>query len=74
MTPIVLTFQRVLYPHLVVQSTHYRSPGAEVPPSPHVDPATYAGLDCLILVGVRRSSSSPCGVFGRLEGNFAEEL
>ena len=53
MTPIVLTFQRVLYPHLVVQSTNYpKTPVPRyLPVLPTWSPATYAGLDCLILVG-----------------------
>ena len=74
-TPIVLTFQRVLYPHLVVTSTVTPPP---VPPTlpvlPTWAPSTYALLDAaLFVIGVALLVIA-VAVFGRLEGNFAEEL
>ena len=75
MTPIVLTFQRVLYPHIDVTSTNY--PPAlpkTLPVLPTWSPATFAGLDCLILVASLALLVFAVWVFGRLEGNFAEEL
>jgi ABC-2 type transport system permease protein len=72
MTPLVLSFQRALYAHVTVHST--------VPPHliAHELPghgfAWYAALD----VGVLGAGLVLCYialvVFGRLEGNFAEEL
>ena len=41
---------------------------------PTWSPATYAGLDCLILAGGALLLVVAVWVFGRLEGNFAEEL
>jgi ABC-2 type transport system permease protein len=76
MTPIVLTFQRVLYPHLVVQSTNY--PQTPTPRYLAVLPtwgaATYVGLDLAILAFGALLLVFAVRVFGRLEGNFAEEL
>ena len=74
--PIVLTIQRVLYPHLVVASTN-TPPGS--PPTyldvlPTWQPVTYLWLDGAILVAGLALLVFAVGVFGRLEGNFAEEL
>ena len=74
MTPIVLTFQRVLYPH--VRGVH------ELPAEPPEDPAGAADLVDRDLRGARRADPGrgialfvfAVWVFGRLEGNFAEEL
>jgi ABC-2 type transport system permease protein len=76
MTPIVLTFQRVLYPHLVVQSTNYpKTPSPRfLQVLPTWSPLTYAGLDLVILAAGVLLMVFAVGVFGRLEGNFAEEL
>ncbi len=75
MTPIVLTFQRVLYPHVVVPSTNYPpNLPKTLPVLPTWSTATYAGLDGIILaVGIALFVFA-VWVFGRLEGNFAEEL
>jgi ABC-2 type transport system permease protein len=76
MTPIVLTFQRVLYPHLVVQSTNYpQTPSPRfLPVLPTWSTATYAGFDLVILAAGTLLLVFAVWVFGRLEGNFAEEL
>jgi len=75
MTPIVLTFQRVLYPHVVVPSTNYPpNLPKTIPVLPTWAPTTYAALDGLILVGGLLLLVFAVWVFGRLEGNFAEEL
>jgi ABC-2 type transport system permease protein len=75
MTPIVLTFQRVLYPHQAVPSTNYPpNLPKTLPVLPTWSLGTYAELDCIILgAGVLLMVFS-VWVFGRLEGNFAEEL
>ena len=73
MTPIVMTFQRVLYPHVVVKSTNPSGPRV-LPVLPTWSPATYAAIDCLILAGGALLLVFAVWVFGRLEGNFAEEL
>jgi ABC-2 type transport system permease protein len=71
MTPIVLGFQRALYAHVVVTSTVLHTPI-------HVLPAwgllPYVELDVGVLaIGVVLFLLALV-VFGRLEGNFAEEL
>jgi ABC-2 type transport system permease protein len=73
MTPIVLTFQRVLYPHVTVASTN-PTPPAHLPVLPTWSPATYAGLDAIVLAAGVVLLVFAVWVFGRLEGNFAEEL
>jgi ABC-2 type transport system permease protein len=72
MTPLVLSFQRALYAHVAVNST--------VPPHliAHELPAHgfawYAALDLGVLgLGIVVFLLA-LFVFGRLEGNFAEEL
>jgi ABC-2 type transport system permease protein len=76
MTPIVMTFQRVIYPHQVVRSTNYPPNLPKTLPVLPVtwSPWTYAMLDCLVLVGGSLLLVFAVWVFGRLEGNFAEEL
>jgi len=75
MTPIVLTFQRVLYPHLVVTSTnHPLKPPTYLPVLPVWSTNTYAELDGIILAASVVLLVFAVWVFGRLEGNFAEEL
>jgi ABC-2 type transport system permease protein len=72
MTPLVLSFQRALYGHVVVNST--------VPPHAvaHELPAHalgwYAALDSGVLALGIVLFVVALVVFGRLEGNFAEEL
>ena len=71
MTPLVLTFQRVIYGHTYVTNTVSHAPM-------HILPSwsfwTYAGLDLGVLVGSLALFFVALVVFGRLEGNFAEEL
>jgi ABC-2 type transport system permease protein len=75
MTPIVLTFQRVLYPRVVVPSTNYPpNLPKTLPVLPTWSPASYAELDCVILAAGIALLVFAVWVFGRLEGNFAEEL
>lgn len=75
MTPIVLTFQRVLYPHLVVTSTNPPlKPPTYLPVLPVWSTNTYAELDGIILAASVVLLVFAVWVFGRLEGNFAEEL
>ena len=75
MTPIVLTFQRVLYPHVVVPSTNYPpNLPKTLPVLPTWSTATYAGLDAIVFVAGALLLVFAVWVFGRLEGNFAEEL
>jgi ABC-2 type transport system permease protein len=75
MTPIVMTFERVLYPHVAVTSTNPPlNPPTILPVLPTWSPATYAELDCIILAAGVVLLLFAVWVFGRLEGNFAEEL
>jgi ABC-2 type transport system permease protein len=71
-TPIVLTFQRVLYPHVQVVSTN--PPHATVTVLPSWAPSTYLLLDLGLIVAGCVLLLFAESVFGRLEGNFAEEL
>jgi ABC-2 type transport system permease protein len=71
MTPIVLTFQRVFYPHLVITNTKTAKIEAL---QPTWSVGTYALLDGIVLVVGAIAFVVAVGVFGRLEGNFAEEL
>jgi ABC-2 type transport system permease protein len=74
-TPIVLTFQRVLYPHTIVASTNYPpNLPKTLPVLPAWSLSTYAGLDCVVLGAAVVILVFAVWVFGRLEGNFAEEL
>jgi len=81
-TPIVLTFQRIFYPHVQVVST-IKLPGGTprttlnsgiITLLPTWSPATYAMLDCAVLAAALAVLYFAIWVFGRLEGNFAEEL
>ena len=74
MTPIVLTFQRVLYPHLIVTDTNPTKPPTLLKMLPTWSVATFAELDCIILGASVVLLVFAVWVFGRLEGNFAEEL
>jgi ABC-2 type transport system permease protein len=72
MTPLVLSFQRVLYGKVTVVSTVAPHPVvAELPPHPM---AWYAMLDVGVLAAGLVVVYLGLVVFGRLEGNFAEEL
>jgi len=71
MTPIILTSQRVIYAHPVVTLTSGGKPVEILPPWPS---STYLLMD-LALVGIGVALLLlALSIFGRLEGNFAEEL
>jgi ABC-2 type transport system permease protein len=74
-TPIVMTFQRAIYG--VTQYT-YKSPGAATANVYHVLPTwgigVYAAMMGIVLVVSAGLFLLSLIVFGRLEGNFAEEL
>jgi ABC-2 type transport system permease protein len=71
MVPLVLSFQRCIYAHVTVKIPGQPLPYQVLPPKGML---WYAGLDfgvlflavCLFFIAI--------AVFGRLEGNFAEEL
>lgn len=73
--PIVLSLQRVLYPHLTVLDTN-SAPGKPtyLDVLPTWQPLTYCWLDCAVLAGAALLFLFAVWIFGRLEGNFAEEL
>ncbi len=74
-TPIVMTFQRAIYG---VTQYSYLPPGAKTPTIYHVLPTWSVGTFALLLGAVLVVSIGlfflSLIVFGRLEGNFAEEL
>jgi len=79
MTPIVMTFQRAIYG--VTQYTYLQPNPQGGPPTPvvyHVLPTwsvgTYAGMMGIVLAVSAVLFLLALLVFGRLEGNFAEEL
>ena len=69
MTPLVLTFQRCLYAHPIVTIS-----GQSTVVLPLHGYAWYAALVCGVLVCAIVLFFVGLAVFGRLEGNFAEEL
>lgn len=71
-TPIVMTFQKVLYAHAYVRAT---TPDHSVLNMlPNWSEGSYVTMN-LILVGVGAAALlAALKIFGRLEGNFAEEL
>jgi ABC-2 type transport system permease protein len=71
LTPLVLSFQRVLYGHVQVISTVTHQPTNELPLH---GLAWYAALDAGVLAFAIALFLVALVVFGRLEGNFAEEL
>jgi ABC-2 type transport system permease protein len=72
MTPIVLTSQRVIYAHPVVHLTSAGHPLVQI--LPPWAPSTYLWMNgALVVFGVLLMGIA-LTVFGRLEGNFAEEL
>jgi ABC-2 type transport system permease protein len=73
MTPLVLSFQRALYAHVRVHST-IDPKGAPVAVLPLHGFFWYAGLDVGVLAAAIVIFLVALVVFGRLEGNFAEEL
>ncbi len=79
MTPIVMTFQRAIYGR--TQYTYLQPNSAGGPPTPviyHVLPTwgvgTYAAMMGAVLVVGAALFLLALVIFGRLEGNFAEEL
>jgi len=78
MTPLVMTFQRVLYnrPGLVTLTTHH-APGTPAPQAYLLPPwpaTTYLWADAAVLGVSLVLFYLAMVVFGRLAGNFAEEL
>lgn len=73
LTPAVLTFQRAIYAHVTVSSTQPPHEPLQVLPVNH-GMLWYTGLDLGVLVGSAVLLLVALVVFGRLEGNFAEEL
>ncbi len=72
MTPVILTSQRVLYAHPLVHLTTPSHPLYQLLPPWGV--GTYVTMDLgLIALGIVAFLAA-LAVFGRLEGNFAEEL
>jgi ABC-type polysaccharide/polyol phosphate export permease len=73
MTPIVMTFERVLYAKtgLVPLTTGAHTPVLLLPPW---GPLTYVELDAAVLGASLLFLYLAMLVFGRLAGNFAEEL
>lgn len=72
LTPIVLTFQRVLYPHTTVRLTTAPHTMIDVVPSWSI--GTFALVNLAIIAAGVVAFVVAVAVFGRLEGNFAEEL
>ena len=72
MTPIVMTFERVLYARTFVHLTTAGHPLAQLLPG--WGPMTYVKLDALVLGVSLVLLYGAMVVFGRLAGNFAEEL
>jgi ABC-2 type transport system permease protein len=69
LVPLVLTFQRFIYAHVAVTIG-----GHPYPILPAKGMIWYVGLDLAILVLATCLFLVALAVFGRLEGNFAEEL
>jgi ABC-2 type transport system permease protein len=73
LTPLVLSFQRALYAHVVVGNTTSAA-AAPLRVLPAHGFAWYAGLDLAVLAIGLVLFVVALAIFGRLEGNFAEEL
>jgi ABC-2 type transport system permease protein len=71
LVPVVLTFQRVLYNVRVYTPPGTTHPVALLPPH---GAAWYAGFDLAVFAVSAALLAGALVVFGRLEGNFAEEL
>jgi ABC-2 type transport system permease protein len=73
MAPLVLSFQRALYAHPITYAVV-----AGKPTTFYVLPTwgygKYVALDLIVLVAAAVLFVVALAVFGRLEGNFAEEL
>jgi ABC-2 type transport system permease protein len=70
--PVVMTFQRVIYANEVV-ATPGQAPGY-MKVLPTWPATTYLALDLALLVISSAAMFGAITIFGRLEGNFAEEL
>jgi ABC-type polysaccharide/polyol phosphate export permease len=68
----VLTFQRAIYAQVTVKSTN--TPSSTIDVLPHHGMLWYATLDVGVLAASAVLFLVALGIFGRLEGNFAEEL
>lgn len=69
LVPLVLTFQRCIYAHPTVLVS-----GNPYPVLPDKGMIWYVGLDAAVLAISAVLFLVALGIFGRLEGNFAEEL
>ena len=75
MTPLVMTFQRVIYNHMgLVRLTNPRIPATYEHLLPNWPASTYVWADGCILGVALVLLLGAMVVFGRLAGNFAEEL
>jgi len=77
--PIILTFQRAIYGKVTYQTFAKNSVGKLVPTSTVTELATYPYHFYIVLLGLVLAASlllllGAMIVFGRIEGNFAEEL
>ncbi|MGH9044733.1 MAG: ABC transporter permease, partial [Acidimicrobiales bacterium] len=72
LTPIVLSFERVIYAHPIAALTTKGHPLAQLLPS--WGALTYVELDLVVLGAAVICFGVAMMVFGRLAGNFAEEL
>jgi ABC-2 type transport system permease protein len=72
MAPIILTSQRVIYAQPTVQLTTPDHPTVQLLPS--WSGWTYLAMDSILVVAGLALLWIALAVFGRLEGNFAEEL
>ena len=72
MTVLVMTFQRTLYGRLTVRDT--QPPHGVLPVLPHWPVITYVWGDGIVLAFGLVLFYVAMVVFGRLAGNFAEEL
>lgn len=70
-TPVVLLFQRVIYNEVEVTNTRN---GELLSVLPDASALWYAGNVCAVLAGSLVLLAGALVVFGRLEGDFAEEL
>jgi len=70
--PVVMTFQRVIYAHGIVPKTPPATGYQSVLPT--WPATTYLFADLLLLLLSSLAMFGAVYVFGRLEGNFAEEL
>ena len=75
MTPIILTVQRVIYAHPVVHlTTDTANPHSLTQLLPPWPATSYLWMDLALIVVGLAATYGALAIFGRLEGNFAEEL